>query len=79
MTNGAFIAVCFIFAVVFGGSAVHCANKGDEDLGNAFTCLMMLAVWLASCAICWRCGYQTGLDESDTYHNIKSALMEVQK
>jgi len=79
MTNGAFIAVCFIFAVVFGCVAAHCANKGDEEFGMSFTCLMTLAVWLATCAICWRCGYQKGLDESDTYHNIKSALMEVQK
>lgn len=79
MSNGAFIAVCFIFAIVLGAIAVDYEDKGDEDRRKAFTCLMGIALWLATCAICWRCGYHKGLDEADTYHNIKSALMEVQK
>ena len=81
MTNGGFIVVCIIFAVVFFFAAGSCANDYDgHEHGGCFLGLFLFALWLMTCAICWRVGYRRGINETETYHIIQSAQQgEVQK
>lgn len=78
MTNGTFIFLCFVLFVLFFSLSVF--DYDWDESWKLSLVIAFIAFWLMTCAICWRVGYRRGVNETETYHIIKSAQQgEVQK